>query len=92
MTLRELFSSEDRWTQNSFARDKNGMPVPCCGTAARCWCLIGGILCVYGENAYKVINKIYKHTGMSEDHLSTWNDSAERTYEDVVKLCRELNI
>ncbi len=48
--LRELLSDESRWTRGTLARSEDGLPVGPCHDAAQCWCLLGGIDHVTGDD------------------------------------------
>lgn len=86
-SVREVFTSEARWTQRAFARDENGERTSCTSATACCWCLAGAIIHVYGELAYTAFDRIHWRGGIAESDLCNWNDAPERTFQDVVDLC-----
>lgn len=97
MKVHELLSDESKWTKKAFARASDyNTQVPVNDPSATCWCLQGAIYKCYEtlnlfdefelENVEsKIIQKI--NTGIVE-----FNDSPKTTFEDVRKLCLELDI
>jgi len=85
---RALLSDKTKWTQEVFARDPVGTAVNLYSPLAACWCLEGAI--------GKVSSELGTGMGAAADllrkqlpdgtSLIDWNDSKERTYQDVVDL------
>lgn len=78
--LLDLFDSREKWTRHTFARDKNGWPVPAQSEQAVSWCLDGGVQHHYRDNTEyaEVLEALYaalpkRHRGNIE--LIVWNDS-----------------
>ena len=103
LTVRELLSSPDSWTQGVFARDQNGKSVCPDDPSATCWCLMGAILYIFKrENmaTYKhvldvclnKINPLPTKGEWSVRSMIDWNDSPERSHEDVVELLENTGI
>ena len=85
-TLQELFKNPKRWTKGRYKDRKTY-------DESTCFCLIGGIIAVYGDDRrveYKVSRYLESTTGNCS--ISSWNDNEQRTFEDVRKLVEELNI
>jgi hypothetical protein len=86
--VQELLSSEDKWTQGSYAKDKDNFIVTINSLEAVKWCLKGAIHKCYpdhieaGEIYYKISKKVRS--------INQYNDT--HTYEEVMELVRELDI
>ena len=85
-----LLSDRSKWTQGALARTASGESIRPRHVDASSWCLYGALLWCYGINTYHdtVLPRVCSIVG----DVSIWNDAPERTYEDVVALCRELDI
>lgn len=64
-TLVELYSTADRWTQETFAKDSHGFSTTSFSDAATCFCLKGGITRVYGGGVIggprsQKVDEVYK--------------------------------
>lgn len=90
MKIQELLDKPEKWTQYTSARDINGKDVGYEADSAVCWCLIGAILKCYGEKSENVMDKIYK--AFKGESIALYNDAKERTFKDVMKLVKELDI
>jgi len=107
-TVKELLSSSVSWTQGAFARDQDGKSVYPHDPSAVSWCLLGAISYVYHEDctACQKVNdlimdyyakKNYRYVPPEnrwhvETVIEDWNDSPERSYEDVVELLKNTGI
>ena len=85
MKVRELLSDKSKWTQGTFARDKDGFEVNSRSRYAVCWCLMGAVNKCY-EDVTEVMGKLKTEVG----NFVWFNDNHE--YEDVVKLVERLDI
>ncbi len=53
------------------------------------WTLMGALVECYGKDFLKAFNRVQDRIG---PRVSDWNNAAERTYEDVYNLVKELDI
>lgn len=92
MKVKELFDGNpDRWTQGSYAIDKEGNKVPYDSEKARAWCLDGAISKCYGELSEEYWD-IYTRINNKVDGYISWNDNPYRKFEEVKALVEELDI
>ncbi len=88
MKVRELLSDPSRWTQGTFARNRNGIPTSSNAPDACKWCLLGAIRkCYpeegdYGKSWRKLKDAVYEYTGT--DLAAVFNDTAK--HEDILKV------
>ena len=95
MKVYELLSDASKWTQGTFARDKDGNDADWSSPSATCWCLKGEVNNCYRDSSeYAIHDKIRTDIGGSAWSISIpeWNDDPNRTYEDVVAVCKKLDI
>lgn len=96
MTLQELFSSQDKWTQGAPARDKKGQSKPVEASEACSWCLLGGLILLYRNpiDREPVQNRVRKHIYRlyGYDDIVIFNDDEETTFEMVRKVVTDLNL
>lgn len=94
MKVYELLNSPNKWIQKDFAHDSNENNVWPSNKDAVCWCLDGALRkCYLNESQYwDMVNIItnYLNIDYSPAAIHLWNDAA--TYEDVINLCKELDI
>lgn len=94
MTVAELLTGPEKWTQEEGARDANGVKCHFNDPAAACWCLLSAIYHCYPatkarEIEMRLIEKLFgpftetnkRRTG---DCLSVWNDT--HTFAEVRRL------
>ena len=88
---------EKGWSQNAFARNKNGFSVDPGGDGATSWCLSGALwLVTYGKGTFNrpsdyrtsILYKLVQDLKLKK-FVAAWNDDPDRTQEDVVKLLRD---
>jgi hypothetical protein len=93
MKIYELLDTPEKWTKRAMARDGYGCPIGLSRIhEAACWCVIGAAVTCYGqEGAQRVCQMIGEHIGALEG-VSEWNDKRSRTYDDVISLCKELDV
>jgi hypothetical protein len=91
MKLQELFSDSSKWTQGCMAKDKNGLTVFPKDCKAVSWCLIGGMnkCCPNIQQFTTMVNAAYC---LLKRSISDWNDFPDRKFDDIVKLCKDLDI
>lgn len=85
------------WTQKSMAKNSQGCITPYNSDTACSFCISGAIARVYPSSTVrdKKMNKIREHLrSKSEDQCIPvlWNDSPERTKEEVISLLKKLDI
>jgi hypothetical protein len=94
MKVYELLAKPESWTKKAPARNKHGKEVNASYSEATCWCLAGAICKLIEE--VKIRASIYKqiHKEIDSEYTSTvdWNDAPERTHQDVIDLCKKLDI
>lgn len=100
MKIRELFSDESKWTQNSYARDKNGDATSYNDSDAVCFCLAGALFLCYQDWEWKLIQnriddelrRLLEEPATSEISAIMWNDHYSTTFADVKALVERLDI
>lgn len=97
MKMHELLAKPENWTQGAPARNPSGDAVAGSNPEACQWCLFGAVnKCYPGlDQAYgDTVNKLYAGVakrGYEQGYIN-WNDESDRTHEDVLSLCKELDI
>ena len=90
MKVYELLDRPEKWTTQADAKNESGKAVRFDDPNARCWCILGALAKCHGlHESFQIQYMIKRIVG---GHISSWNDAPERTYEDVIKLCKELDI
>lgn len=98
MKIRELFCDEQRWTKGWNARNGNYTPVSYNDSAACCWCLMGAIYLCSSTNKSvdTTLELIRKELGLAprwaNADITSWNDSKDRSFQDVKALVDKLDI
>jgi hypothetical protein len=99
MKVRDLLTHESKWTQYSLARNRvsEGCLVNSPGAAK--YSLLGAVYATYGDKtpkARRAITKLVVAAGLPVDvpvqRLATWNDDAERTFEEVRKVIEKADV
>lgn len=85
----ELLDSPDKWIKGCMARDSKGNSVNSTDINATCWCLLGAIRKVYGASYAKRIYLLWNYLGCD---IGEFNDDPTTTYEDIIKLVKELDV
>ena len=95
MKVRELLTDESKWTKGWNARTTDYSPVTYDHHDASCWCLLGAI---YKCHCYPppILSLIRKELEInpqwSNTDITSWNDSEDRTFEEVKELVEKLDI
>ena len=91
MKMYELLSTPDKWTQHTTARNTDGIVCNAWDPEAASWCLAGAAEACYPEREKgdSVFGRIAQACG---EHIVDWNDNKARTYQEVIELCRKLDI
>ena len=90
MTLQELFAKENSWCQGFLTMPRGG--------DASSWCLMGGLIECYGECANAFYNaKVKLIASLRDEHghgvsIYTYNDSPDRTIEDIRQLVKAAGV
>ncbi len=100
MKVSELFSHWRAWTQGVPARDADGNRVEPRDERAVKWDLLGAIAkCYPPAEAHDVEMRVRHHLFQRKDGklklgdcLSLWNDNIDRTFKDVIRVVRALDI
>ena len=92
MTVKELLSGPEKWTQGSSARDPSGKSWHVEYEHACCWCLWGAIRFCY-PNIYQAaqIEERVRQV-LLIGSIVDWNDAPERTYEEVMAVVEKAGI
>lgn len=91
MTLQKLFSRAKNWTKYHSAISANNQVVNVDSRKAVAFCLLGGLVRCYTPGAYQnIVRMIQCHLGINS--ISNWNDAPKRTFKDIKKLIKDLNI
>lgn len=84
--LRDLLAEQSCWTSAAFARNEKGRPVRWDSEDAVCWCLLGGIFQICGDNEdtfVSVREALVKAGGQSPTSL---NDRNGMTHHKIIDL------
>lgn len=86
-----LLRYEERWTQNTSARNVEKESVLPDSPNAICWCLTGAIYKCYpnSDERYLINQMVYKELGQLPHN---WNDDVNRTHDEVLELVTKLGI
>lgn len=93
-TVLELFEGHpERWTQFADARNERNKCVAASSDQACKWCLVGALLLVYLDEGQKY-GEMRRKVLVAADAscVTDWNDAHERTFSEVVELCRKAQI
>lgn len=99
-SVQEVFADPGRWTQGTLARDASRIPINPRAPSATCWCLLGAVHRVYPHGPLRdaVIARLGETlrrshgTGRSVGAMLAWNDSASRSFVDVLLVVQTLDI
>lgn len=81
MKVYELLDSPEKWTQGEETRYVDGV---------RSWCLLKAIELCYPFEQSSIWERVYERIDCGM--IFRWNDSPDRTWQEVYDLCKELNI
>jgi hypothetical protein len=84
-----LESSPDAWTQNDFAHDRAGNPVPAKSAQACSWCTLGAIKKV-AFNTVEAHTAIIKLQAALRVGVAEWNDAQTTDKSVVIAKLREV--
>lgn len=88
----DLIDEPGRWTRGHIARNSAGEGVPADHPAAVCWCAVGALERVSGEQGGKPFHALLRVVGDFPDEATfgeKWNDAPGRTQSEVVSKLRE---
>lgn len=94
-SLHDFFNSPSKWCKGTYARDANGHRVDSLSPDAVCWCLRGAMRKCFGSANplwSAIAYKLQTHPEVCNSGIADWNDAPDTTYEDVVRVCKELNV
>lgn len=93
----KLLDKPEKWTQQVQARLPNGQACLAEDPEGVCWCLESACWLVYrpdhatnSKNWCLALDKIRSKLGLLSIHI--WNDAPETTYNEVIAVCKELDI
>jgi hypothetical protein len=99
MKVKDLLSTEDKWTKRHAARNKLSVPVQVHDLTAVKFCLMGALdKCYLGGSpdvnaylkAYNTLNRVILNTkGKS---IITFNDDDNTTFEDIKRVLEDTGI
>lgn len=92
MKIYELLDTPEKWLKGYFAKNKDGEFVKPLDEEAVQFCIVGAVIKCYGtEGKYsEVINSIKNKLNLS--CLITYNDKSSTSYEDIIKVAKELDV
>ena len=93
MKVHELLDRPSKWCKNEFAISRLGTVVDPSDTRACRWCLSGALSKCYGSDPSirkPIVEKLLDRIG--DYSIPSWNDAPHRKFEQVRKLCLELDI
>lgn len=84
--------TEATWCKKVIAMDMDGKQISTSKDPRACkWCLLGWLCKTSTESEIdNRWNTICKKLGV--DEVSVWNDDPSRTFQEVLQLCKELDI
>jgi hypothetical protein len=91
MKVYELLADPKAWIKENIAMNEKGFIVDARHSDAVCWCLMGGVYKIYGYDGEGHVIRMKIKKVIRVDPTS-WNDVPERTHEEVISLCKELDI
>lgn len=102
-TMLELFEGHpSRWTQRVNARPRRSSRrrLHATDSSARCWCLNGALIYVYGTDwttgkNIRMWNKLWdviQRRWPKAKGLARWNDQRNRTFKQVLDVVREAGV
>lgn len=86
----QLLDSPEKWTKGAFARTACGRAVMTGEGAAACWCLHGALGLCYNYGYDAEAERLRVRLGAND--LVSWNDTPERTHQEVLAVLKELDI
>lgn len=93
MKAYELLSKPGVWTKGCYARDMDGHIVAPTDSGAVRFCIVGAVVHVYPYQKRKALNIFPRvERAMKCKHMTSWNDTPERTLQEVVALLRKLDL
>lgn len=92
MKVYELLDKPEKWCKGAYAKNAANEETHWQAPEASSWCLDGALCRCYGNDACVNDFEPLIRNHLQAANIATWNDSPKRTWEDVVKLCRELDI
>jgi len=84
--VKRWFSSPDRWVKGKY-RDRNKGGV--------CFCLSGAISSMYFQDAKIIYNLVYEDLKIHDDYVGSverWNDSPDRSFQDIMQVVERTGI
>ena len=94
MKIYELLDTPNKWTQGAYQRDSQGR---ICNAQAGgrgkpvAWCLVGAFQECYKEPSTQ-LDFFTQLNSACGGCVTVWNDAQGRTYQEVIDLCRQLDI
>ncbi len=89
MKVKELLTDKTKWIKGYYAVNKAGDFVSQHSDEATCWCLVGAIYrCYPGVGREHVLDTVHSRIG----NITIWNDSTERTFQNIKDLVNSLDI
>lgn len=98
MKVYELLDSPEKWCQGALAKDAEGRALPHDSEGATAWCLVGACDRCYPDPQERSIVSdrlcqiLATYGEMRRFGIAGWNDRTERTWMDIDRLVRALDI
>lgn len=87
MKVRNLLATPENWTQYAYHR--------CSKEGVHSYCLLEAIYTAYapGEKLDTVLRSVFSYLDAEDEQdIILWNDDGERTFKDIRKLIKHLDI
>ena len=92
----KLFDSPDKWCKRHWAKNSHGFTCSLYSKHATCWCLGAAIRLIYStiecEHIWGRVQRYLIDQLGREPFISGYNDCPTTKFEDIVRLCKELDI
>lgn len=84
--IRAVIDTPEKWTKGRAASDSSGEACDYWGPDATCFCLLGAVAKVHGEEEVYDRIKLVLSEKLGTDDVVGWNDERCRTHPEVLAL------
>ena len=97
MTIQELFTGPETWTQGTYARSREGCDVAESSPTAVSFCLAGAFYFAYamrGQAYSNEFKRVADAIGVRDTigEITNWNDDPSRTFADIRRVIEQANV
>jgi len=95
MKIQELLTDESKWCKGAVSRTTSEVSLSADHPDAVSWCLLGAIVKCYPATTtqYQIRCRLLEHLGLTaEDTLVGFNDRASTTFNDILDLCKKVDV